>query len=83
MVNTCNVCKVFNTKPYGATATADMPQLTAWKPADFFGDYRGRFCRTYRFQDYKEGATKMLQFAVYVRHVEGGTLRKTQTAEEF
>ena len=25
----------------------------------------------------------MLQFAVYVRHVEGGTLRKTQTAEEF
>ena len=25
MVNTCNVCKVFSTKPYGATATADMP----------------------------------------------------------
>ena len=22
MVNTCNVCKVFNTKHYGATATA-------------------------------------------------------------
>ena len=36
MVNTCNVCKVFNTKPYGATATADMPQLTAWKPVDLW-----------------------------------------------
>ena len=27
MVNTCNVCKVFNTKHYGATATADMPHF--------------------------------------------------------
>ena len=41
MVNTCNVCKVFNTKPYGATARADMPQLTAWKPADFFLETTG------------------------------------------
>ena len=27
MVNTCNVCKVFNTKHYGATATADKPHF--------------------------------------------------------
>ena len=34
MVNTCNACKVFSTKPYGDTATADMPQcrLEASRP---------------------------------------------------
>ena len=27
MVNMCNVCKIFSTRPYGATAIADMPQF--------------------------------------------------------
>ena len=44
MVNTCNVCKVFSTKPYGATATADMPQcrLEASGPFETTGvDFAG------------------------------------------
>ena len=38
-------------------------------------DNRSRFCRTYRFQDRKEGAGKVLHFAVYLRYVEGDTFR--------
>ena len=38
-------------------------------------DYRSRFCRTYRFQDRKEGAGKVLHFAVHLRYVEGDTFR--------
>ena len=38
-------------------------------------DNRSRFCRTYRFQDGKEGAGKVLHFAVYLRYVEGDTFR--------
>ena len=44
MVNTCNVCKVFSTKPYGATATADMPQfrVEASRPFETTGvDFAG------------------------------------------
>ena len=44
MVNTCNVCKVFSTKPYGATATADMPQfrMEASRPFETTGvDFAG------------------------------------------
>ena len=73
MVNTLNVCKVFNTKHYGATATADMPHFLVEASRPF--ENRSRFCRTYRFQDRKEGAGKVLHFAVYLRHVEGVTFR--------
>ena len=70
MVNTCNVCKVFNTKHYGATATADMPHflVEASRPFETTGvDFAKPIA--------KEGAGKVLHFAVYLRHVEGVAFR--------
>ena len=41
MVNTCNVCKVFSTKPYGPTATADF-RVDASRPFETTGvDFAG------------------------------------------
>ena len=44
MVNACNVCKVFSTKPYRATATAGMPQFRVETSRPFEttgGDFAG------------------------------------------
>ena len=85
MVNTCNVCKVFSTNPYGARATGDMPQfrVEGSRPFETTGvDFSGPIT----FKIAKEGSGKMLHFAVYqcatsrAVHFE---LTKTQMAKEF
>ena len=64
MVNTCNVCKVFSTKPYGAAATADMPQfrVEASRPFDTTGvDFAGPIA--FKIAKKEEGKCYILLFA--------------------
>ena len=80
MVNTCNVCKVFSTKPYGATATADMPQcrLEASSPfVDFAGPIAFKIAKKEQRKCYIVPFTCATSRAVHLE------LTKTQTAEEF
>ena len=82
MVNTCNVCKVFSTKPYGATATADMPQfrVEASRPFETPGvDFAGPIA--FKIAMKEQGKCYILLFTCaksWAVHLE---LTKTQTAE--
>ena len=64
MVNTCNVCKVFSTKPYGATTTADMPQfrVEASRPFETTGvDFAGPIA--FKIAKKEQGKCYILLFA--------------------
>ena len=84
MVNTCNVCKVFSTKPYGATATADMPQcrLEASRPFETTGvDFAGPIA--FKIAKKEQGKCYILLFTCATSKAVHLELTKTQTAEEF
>ena len=84
MVNTCNVCKVFSTKPYGATATADMPQfrVEASRPFETTGvDFAGPIA--FKIAKKEQGKCYILLFTCATSRVEHLELTKTQTAEEI
>ena len=83
MVNTCNVCKVFSTKPYGATATANMPQFRvgASRPFETTGV---DFARPIAFKIANEqGKCYILLFTCATSRAEHLELTKTQTAAKF
>ena len=64
MVNTCNVCKVFSTKPYGAAATADIPQfrVEASRPFETTGvDFAGPIA--FKIAKKEQGKCYILLFA--------------------
>ena len=84
MVNKCNFCKVFSTKPYGATATADMPQfrVEASKPFETTGvDFAGPFA--FKIAKKEHGKSYVLLFTCATSRAVHLELTKTQTAEEF
>ena len=84
MVNTCNVCKVFSTKPYGATATADMPQfrVEASRPFETTGvDFAGPIA--FKIAKKEQGKCYILLFTCATSRAVHLELTKTQTAEEF
>lgn len=84
MINRCNTCKVFSTKPYGSTTTAAMPRFQAeeGRPFETTGvDFTGPL-------DYK--VTKKERGKCYVSIFTCATSRavhlevmKSQKAEEF
>ena len=84
MVNTCNVCKVFSTKPYGATTTADMPQfrVEASRPFETTGvDFAGPIA--FKIAKKEQGKCYILPFTCATSRAIHLQLKKTQTAEEF
>ena len=84
MVNTCHVCKVFSTKPYGATARADMPQcrLEASRPFETTGvDFAGPIA--FKIAKKEQGKCYILPFTCATSRAIHLELKKTQTAEEF
>ena len=84
MVNMCNVCKVFNTKPYGPTATADMPdfRVDASRPFETTGVDFARFV-TFKITKKDQGKCYILLFTCATSRAVHLELTKTQTAEEF
>ena len=84
MVNTCNVCKVFSKKPYGATATADMPQcrVEASRPFETTGvDFAGPIA--FKIAKKEQGECYILPFTCATSRAVHLELTKTQTAAEF
>ena len=84
MINSCNVCKVFSTKPYGATATADMPQLRveASRPFETTGvDFAGPIA--FKVTKTERGKCSILLFTCSTSMAVYLELTRTQTAEEF
>ena len=84
MVNTCNVCKVFSTKPYGATATEDTPQcrLEASGPFETTGvDFAGPIA--FKMAKKEQEKCYILPFTWATSRAIHLELTKTQTAEEF
>lgn len=83
IVNTCNVCKVFKTKPYRATARADKPQfrVEASRPFDTTGV---NFAVPIALKLTKEqGKCYILLFTCAMPRAVQVEFTKTQTAEEF
>ena len=84
VINQCDTCKVFSTKPYGATTTAAMPSFRTegGRPFETTGvDFAGPL--DYKITKKERGKCHVLIFTCAssrVVHLEG---KKTQTAEEF
>ena len=84
MVNTCNLCKVFSTKPCGVTATADMPRfrveasrLFETTGVDFAGSIAFMIAKKEQGKCYTLLFTCATSRAVYLE------VTKTQTAEDL
>ena len=83
-VNTCNFCKVFSTNPYGATATADMPQfrVEASRPFETTRvDFSGPIA--FKIATKEQGKCYILLLTCATSRAVHLELTKTQTAEEF
>ena len=84
MVNMCNACKIFSTKPHGATATADMPQfgVEASRPFETIGvDFAGPIA--FKIIKKEQGKCYILLFNCATSRAVHLELTKAQTAEEF
>ena len=84
MVNTCNVCEVYSTKPYGGTATVNMPQIRveASKPFETTGvDFAGPIA--FMIAKKEQGKCYILLFSCATSRVVHLEFTKTQTAKEF
>ena len=84
IVKECNVCKVFSTRPYEPTATADMPpfRVEASKPFETTGvDFAGPI--TFKITKKEQGKCYILLFTCATSRAVHLELTKTQTAEEF
>ena len=84
IVNKCNVCKVFSTKPYGPTTTADMPpfRVEPSKPFETTGvDFAGPIA--FKITKKEQGKCYILLFTCALSRAAHLELTKTQTAEEF
>ena len=72
IINGCNVCKVYRVKPYGRTATAELPN---------FRIELGPL--TYNIAKKEEGKCYVLIFTCATSRVVHLELTKSQSAEEF
>lgn len=83
-INNCNTCKVFSTKPYGATETATLPQFRTEisRPFEHTGiDFAGPL--VYWISKKEEGKAYVLIFTCAASRAVHLELTKSQTAEEF
>ncbi|XP_068714274.1 uncharacterized protein [Montipora foliosa] len=82
MVNTCNVCRIFSMKPYGATA--DMPQfhVEASRPFETTGvDFAGPIA--FKIAKKEQGKCYILLFTCATSRAVHLELTKTPAAEEY
>ena len=83
-INNCNVCKVFATKPYGATETAVIPtfRTEVSRPFQHTGiDFVGPLY--YRISKKEKGKAYILIFTCATSRAVHLELTRSQTAEEF
>ena len=82
IINECNVCKAYRVKPYGRTATAELPtfRIESGRPFETTGvDFAGPL--TYNLT--KKGKCYILIFTCATSRAVHLELTKTQSAEEF
>ena len=80
----CNICKVFSTKPYGATLTAPLPtfRTEASRPFEFTGvDFAGPIL--YKVGKKEEAKAYIVIFTCATTRAVHLEVTKSQTAEEF
>ena len=84
LINECNICKIFSTKPYGPTRTAEMPSFRSEiaRPFETTGvDFTGSL--TYKINKKELGKSYVLIFSCAASRAVHPELTKSQTAEEF
>ena len=84
LINECNICKIFSTKPYGSTRTAEMPsfRIKIARPFETTGvDFAGPL--TYKINKKKQGKSYALIFSCAASRAVHLELTKSQTVEEF
>ena len=84
IINECNVCKAYRVKPYGRTATAELPtfRIESGRPFEITGvDFAGPL--TYKLTKKEEGKCYILIFTCATSRAVHLELTKTQSAEEF
>ena len=84
VIKNCNVCKLYSTKPYGATATSNMPKFRTQtsKPFEITGvDFSGPL--RYKVNKKEEGKCYVLIFTCAACRAVHLELIKTQEACEF
>lgn len=84
MINRCNTCKVFSTKPYGSTTTAAMPRFQA-EEGRLFETTGVDFAAPldYKVTKTERGKCYILIFTCATSRVVHLEVTKSQTAEEF
>ena len=83
-VNQCNTCKVFRTKPYGSTTTAEMPNFRTedGRPFETTGvDFAGPL--EYKISKKERGKCYVLLFTCATSRAVHLEVMKSQMAEEF
>ena len=84
IINSCNLCKVFSTQPYGPTETAALPPLRTkcGRPFETTGI---DFARPLIFKIFKkeQGKCYILIFTCATSQAVHLEMTKSQTAEEF
>ena len=83
-IKNCNTCKVFSTKPYGATTTASLPEFRTEVSRQFEHtgvDFAGPL--KYRISKKEEGKAYVLIFTCASSRAVHLELTKSQTTEEF
>ncbi|XP_028403379.1 uncharacterized protein LOC114526078 [Dendronephthya gigantea] len=84
MINCCNLCKVFSTKPYGTTTTADLPTFhtQGGRPFETTGiDFAGPL--SYKVSKTEEGKCYIIIFTCAASRAVHLEVTKCQTADEF
>ena len=84
VINRCNTCKVFSTKPYGSTTTAAIPRFRAkeGRPFETTGvDFAGP--HDYKVTKKERGKCQILIFTCATSRAVHPEVTKSQTAEEF
>ncbi|XP_028390705.1 uncharacterized protein LOC114515614 [Dendronephthya gigantea] len=84
IINNCNVCKAYRVKPYGHTATADMPsfRIQSGRPFETTGvDFAGPL--SYKLTKKEDGKCYILIFTCATSRAVHLELTKSQSAEEF
>jgi len=84
VINQCNTCKVFSTKPYGSTTTAAIPnfQTEVGRPFETTGvDFAGPI--DYKITKKEKGKCYVLLFTCSTSRAVHLEVTKSQTAEEF
>ena len=84
VINTCNVCKVYSARPYGLTATADLPKfrVEGGRPFETTGiDFAGPL--KHKISKKEQGKCYILIFTCATSRAVHLEMTRTQSAEEF